>query len=58
MGWFDDGYMMKIVAFLMIVFVITLAVMKQYLYAILVLVMTVIVSNLSDVIDKFASATF
>ena len=57
-GWFSDGYIMKIVSFLMIVFAITLAVMKQYLYAIVVLIMTVIISNLDSVVSKFASATF
>lgn len=57
-SWFTDGYMMKIISFLMLVFAITLAVMKNYLYAIVVLIMTVIISNLDDVIDKFATATF
>ncbi len=57
-SWFSDGYIMKIIAFMMIVFAITLAVMKQYLYAIIVLIMTVIISNLDNVIEKFASAVF
>ena len=57
-SWFSDGYMMKIISFLMIVFAITLAVMKQYLYAIVVLIMAVILSNLDSVVSKFASATF
>lgn len=56
--WFSDGYMLKIISFLMLVFAITLATMKQYLYAIVVLIITVIISNLDDVVAKFASAIF
>ena len=57
-SWFSDGYLMKIVATLMLIFAISLAVMKQYLYALLVLILDVIISNLSNVVGKFASATF
>ncbi len=57
-GWFGDGYIMKIISFLLLVFAITLAIMKQYLYAIIILIMTVILSNLNVVVEKFASATF
>ena len=57
-GWFNDGYLMKIVSVLLLIFAISLAIMKQYLYGLLVLIMDVIISNLNSVVSKFASATF
>lgn len=57
-AWFTDGYVMKIISFLMLVFAITLVTMKQYLYAIVILIVLVIVSNLASVVNAFAGATF
>ena len=57
-AWFTDGYVMKIISFLMLVFAITLVTMKQYLYAIVILIVLVIVSTLASVVNAFAGATF
>jgi hypothetical protein len=40
------------------VFAITLVTMKQYLYAIVILIVLVVISNLSDIVNAFAGATF
>jgi hypothetical protein len=57
-AWFTDGYVMKIISFLMLIFAITLVTMKQYLYAIVILIVLVVISNLPSVINAFAGATF
>ena len=57
-SWMADSSVSSIISFLMLIFAITLAVMKQYLYAIVILVMTVMLTNIATITAKFAGATF
>jgi hypothetical protein len=57
-SWMSDSSVTSIISFLMLIFAITLAVMKQYLYGVVILIMTVMLTNLATITAKFAGAMF
>jgi len=57
-NWFSDGYIMKIISMALLIFSIMMFTRKDYIFGLLILVIDVVISNLTTVIDKFASAIF